>query len=77
MKKVIFSLSILFAFGFVSCSEQNDCLCTATESKKAAVNSAQTTYPVYDWGNTCNSISQSDIPQLNDGNQYNINCTDL
>lgn len=76
MKKILISLSLFLPVALLSCSEQNDCICTATQAKKAAT-AAASTYSVYDWGNACNSISQNDIPQLNDGNQYNIKCVDF
>ncbi len=75
--RILFSVLGLLSIGLVSCVDQNDCICTATVSKKAAHRGASSTYPVYDWGSSCSSISQSDIPGLDDGMTYSIDCEDL
>lgn len=76
MKKIYLLLLVAISVSAASCSEQNDCLCTATPTKKAASGSAMT-YPIYDWGSSCGNIDQNDIPQLEDNATYNIDCTEL
>lgn len=61
----------------VSCT-QNDCTCVATQMKKSTSSAASQTYPVYDWGGSCSSISSSDIPEISDnGVEYYLNCSEL
>lgn len=74
MKKPLLFILALACISLVSCT-QNDCTCVATQQKKAA---SSQTYPIYDWGGSCSSISANDIPAISDdGEDYYVNCSEL
>jgi len=77
MKRNLLFIMVVGCISLVSCT-QNDCTCVATQQKKASSSAASQTYPVYDWGGSCSSISANDIPEIsNNGTEYNINCSEL
>ncbi|MDR0970837.1 MAG: hypothetical protein LBM25_00420 [Bacteroidales bacterium] len=79
MKKMLFIL-VLFSFGFIVSCTQKDCSCRAVQTKKlkATSSDASVTYPVYDWGSSCSSISENDIPEIsNSGENYQISCEEM
>lgn len=76
MKKILFLMVVIGAFSLVSCT-QNDCSCVATQQKSTS-SAGSSSYPVYDWGGSCSSISTNDIPEIsNNGIEYNLNCTEI
>lgn len=77
MKKTLLFVLVVGCVSFVSCT-QNDCTCVATQQKKSTSSGSSSTYPVYDWGGSCSSISSNDIPEIsNNGTEYNLDCSEL
>lgn len=77
MKKIFLLAAILFSISLVSCGTQSDCFCTA-DQQKSTTSPSSSSYPVYDWGGNCSSITQNDIPEISgSGTEYNLNCTEL
>ncbi|MDD2529674.1 MAG: hypothetical protein PHN41_00405 [Bacteroidales bacterium] len=76
MKKIFLIAAVVFSISLVSCT-QNDCVCTANQQKSTGYASSAS-YPIYDWGGSCSSITQNDIPEISgSGTEYNLNCTDI
>ncbi|MFA6806977.1 MAG: hypothetical protein WCR29_06110 [Bacteroidales bacterium] len=76
MKKTFLFIMVIGCLSLVSCT-QTDCTCVATQ-QKSTTSGASSTYPVYDWGGSCSSISPTDIPDIsNSGIEYNLNCSEL
>lgn len=73
MKKLVLFIMIVGSISLASCT-QNDCTCVATQ-RKSTTSATSHTYPVYDWGGSCSSISANDIPEISsDGIEYILNC---